>query len=409
MDYCLAGNQIGNYASSGAGSCCDPLVVKNIDCVSLESDTITANSLTINGDELDVQTIYDLEDKTMNQTSSTLPPATTFTGLLETNELKVVGGALSTLTLNTNTIQPFTSGSTISINAPISVSGSITAGDTLSVNNTTTTSGMVLASFLQSNLGNTTPQSTQSASIILGKSTSTAESAYIRYTRDTTSANNNLALGVTGSNPLQIYSSYINIPSELRIANNILRPRINTPVGNFTASSQITLVSSLPTTTAGLKRVIVTMKGVRRTTTASPFINFNDTAATTATYTGLTRGNNASNAVLWSTGTNAIKLWNNDTTPAATAGYTRSFDFTVIFDYMGPIGGLDTWIISGQGNDVETNIATPTNVVSTYWVEYSGTVQMKTAGTFLSSLLIRAVSTDTGTFEATGNYGVMYY
>lgn len=412
MDYCLAVNQISNYAPSssgggGGGSCCDPLVVKNIDCVSLESNTVICNNLTIDGNPVTASTISDLQSKTQNQSATALPPTTNFFGKMLVEDFNVVGGSLTTLTLNTDTIQPFTSGSTIGINAPITVSGSITSGDRLSVNNTTSTTGTTLASFLQSKLGDTTPQTTQTASIVLGKSTNAGESAYIRYTRDTTAANNNLGLGVTGSNPLQIYSGYINIPTELRIVNNILRPRINTTVGTL-SGSQVTLVSNLPTTTAGLRRVIIMLRGWRRSTTAPPYIVFNDTLATTAIYAGVTWGNNASASNVWSTGTTAIKLWNASTTPAATSGFNRNFDMTITLDYMGTIGGLETWVVTGQGNDVEVNITTPTQTQSTYYVNFSGTVSMQNAGVALSSLIMRAVSADTGTFQA-GSYSVMYY
>jgi hypothetical protein len=410
MDYCLAVNQIGNYAPAsggGGGSCCDPLVVKNIDCVSLESDTVTCNNLTIDGNPITASSISDLQAKTQNQTATALPPTTSFGGKLQVEDLNVVGGSLTTLTLNTDTIQPFTSGSTIAINAPISVTGSITSGDRLSVNNTTSTTGTTLASFFQTKLGDTTPQTTQATSIVLGKSTNAGESAYIRYTRDTNSTNNNLGFGVTGYNPVQIFSSYMNIPTELRIVNNILRPRITTSIGTL-SGSQVTLVSSLPTPAAGLRRVIIMLKGLQRSTTAPPYILFNDTLATTATYAGVTWGNNTTTTQAWSSGTSGIKLWNATTTPAAQSGYTIAFDMTINLDYMGTIGGLETWTVSGQGNDHQTNISTPTLTTSIYWVNFSGTVNLKTAGVSLSSLLIRAVSADTGTFQA-GSYSVMYY
>lgn len=120
MDYCNASNQIGSFVPSGTLT--QNIITKNVDCVSLEADLVSCDTLTIKGVEYP-QSIDSVISATQHQSAVTNPYAlTTFASSLSASEVTTPGQ------ITTNTINPYGSTPTITL-------GSTKPG--LVVNNTT--------------------------------------------------------------------------------------------------------------------------------------------------------------------------------------------------------------------------------------------------------------------------------
>jgi len=81
-NFCTASNQIGTYANSASGTI---LFAKNIDCVTLEADLVSAGAITVDG--VDLSDYTDIVEKTQNISASLAQ--TTFAGNVTSPGLEV--------------------------------------------------------------------------------------------------------------------------------------------------------------------------------------------------------------------------------------------------------------------------------------------------------------------------------
>lgn len=398
MDYCASGNQISNYSTSGG--CCDPLVVKNIDCVTLEANNIDTNSLTVNGDLIS-DDITALENKTQFQSASSVTNTTTFTGTLSADSVKVNTGQVSTPALVTNTIQPMTT--SVNFNSDLVVNGTMTTGSPFTVSDTATTGSSTTANFIQPNL--TTGVATQ---ILVGKDDSNNfNSAEIGFRRPTATAADNYAyFGLRGANDagIRVYSTYVHFPTELRIGTTpstgvIVAPRLNGVIQNASqmVGSNTSVNWTIPSANVkNTRRIVVMVNGMKKkANTGSPLLYSNGTP----TYTGTTWGNQGASTQVWDA--TGIRIWNGPY-PLTT---TYTFNGAIEYSYLGVVNSRETWAISG-------NISCPQNTTPTstdYYAIISGVVQMG-LGETLTNLYMMLPAGDTSIVsDMAGTMNVLYY
>lgn len=395
--YCDPGMQVSTYAVSAS----DPLIVKNIDCVSLETTNAVVSNLTVGGNPFDSSDFVSIKTTLQNQSATLNPQVTTFTGKVTCDNIDVSSGTLSVPSTSVNTIVPFTAGSTVNINSNVQVNGNVSLTDSLSVINTTGTIGGIIAAFYQSNLA-----SNQSVSMAFGKSSNTNEGAFFRYNNDSAGANLEFGLYGASSSP-KIYSTYTNIPLQLRIANTIILPKVNTSTvtlsSNPTASP--TIATGFTSVANGLKKITISIVKLRKSTLAAPVISFNSLQATSSIYyRGGTTGNNAAATNGWPI--TGLRIWNNSTLPAdetTPSTKTRYFNAVITLIYAGILNSVETWTVDGRVCDVYEDAGFLTS--SDYQAFMTGQVQFVSTTATLSSLVLHRV--DTGNWTS-GTVTVQY-
>ena len=395
MDYCSASNQISNYSSS-EGCCCDPLVVKNLDCVTLEANTINTNNLTVDGNLIS-DDITSLESKTQFQNANATTSTTTFTGTLSADTIKASTGQVSVPAVVTNTIQPL-GGTTVNFNSNLAVTGTVTSGN-FTVTDPASSGPSTTANFLMPNLS--TGASTQ---ILVGKDdTNTANSVEMGYYRDSVEANSYgyLQLRNVSNSAVRVFSTYVHIPGELRIANNtasnIINPRTNGALHNATSLAPVgqTLSWTIPST-KNIKRLIVMLNQFTKKPNTNPLLLSTNGVST---YTGTTWGNQGNSSKIWTS--DGVELWNGPFPLAATYSISGAIEITY-FQYN---NSRHTYAINGQLSCPHTSNPSATH----YYSIISGIIQLPTA-TELSSLRLTLPSGDTTVSgDLSGSMSVLYY
>lgn len=393
MDYCSKVNQIGNYAPSCGSGGVDPFVVKNIDCVTLEANSITTSALTINGNPID-DILTNISTKTQYQTATSTPyPTTSFSGQLVADNIIVNDGFFESSNFKTNTLLPYTSG--ITFNTGIVVNGSVSCKTSLLVNDTAS-SGDVVAQFLQPSLGSAT------STIEFGKDSTSSNCGEIFFNRDAvTTANTHCGIRMKGyvDNGIKIYSDKVVFPKPLYIGSSVTQvvPRYLQTLNDFGPSAITYTIDS----TLGIKRVVISFSDWKKlnstsTTIAVPRLTFTGSGGATVNYAGISVGNNTGQYQYW--GSSYIPLWNNTTYPA-----------TATYVYNGIIELTSMGIITGAGErwNITGNIAAynPDNLAGAdYYCHFNGSVSLTAvANSKLASIIISRQSGES-TIPATG-YG----
>lgn len=397
MDYCQSANQISTYSTNAC--CCDPLVVKNIDCVTLEANNIDTNSLTVGGDLIS-DDITALENKTQFQTANAVTNTTSFAGTLSADTIQLSTGQISTPAVVTNTIQPIST--TVSFNSDLSVNGTVTTGSPFTVSDTASTGPTTTANFIQSNLG-----AGSSTQIVVGRDdTNNFNSVEIGYSRPPSGTDNFAYMRLKGDNNtgIRVYSSYVQCPGELRIGTTpssgiIVNPRTNgviqnasQMVGNNT-SVNWTIPSAL---NKQIRRVIVMVNGLKKkVNTGSPILYSNGTPI----YTGASWGSQSAATTVWDSV--GIRIWNTNYPLSTTYTINGAIELT----YMGNPNGKETWVIAGQMSCPENTTPTSTD----YYAWITGRIEMAT-GEQLTNLYVRLPTGDTSVVgDMAGTMSVLYY
>lgn len=348
MDYCLASNQIGSYVDAGYIS------TRNIDCVTLDADTVTCTNLTIDGVEIDTN-LTNIMSATQHQTATTNPQTTTFTG--EVNADQILAASM----LTDNIQAP---SGTLTVNSPLTTSSSFTANNTISVNNTTATSTTQLAQLYAPN------QTSGATGVLVGKNSSSLNSLALQHYYTASGSTSNYGQIALANQPgPQIYSTYTNIPNQLQINGAVALPRQIGTITTMTGAGPFSFTAAAGADPSVQKFVIsIVDMNINGTTNAVPFLRWGYNGSfqnNAAGYTGFNWGNNAGATIQWNTGLNGIPLWNSNNLPASPASYFISG--TIECTFAGFVGGYQKWTVRGY-------IGTP-NMVSTagpYWVYISG-------------------------------------
>lgn len=378
MNYCLPSNQIGNYVPSGGGS--GNYSTRNIDCVTLDADTVTCKYLTIDG--VDVNTnLQNIVTATQHQSAS--PSLTTFTGNMDVDQVY-------TTTLLTNNIQAPTG--TLTINSPVVSTSSITSSTSINVNNTTATTGTVpVGSFMASS------QTSGTTVIYLGKDITTANNALALTYNYSTSPSNYAQLSLTFSTAgPKIYSTYVDIPSSLTVKGNPINPRVPGTLTTTTGAGPFSF--TWLNVYSNIRKVIMNLTDVSvvdGVTNNCPVISVGSgnqyLTSTANTYIGATWGNNAASTIQWDK-PGGIPIWN-----VWTLDYTKiKISGSIEFTYGGTSGTQQIWSVKGM-------------LVSTYSGNYycnlSGTVYMSSLYPVLTSIQLRKYQSN----FASGNVNILYY
>lgn len=376
MDYCVAGNQIGTYAPSGGD-----ISTRNIDCVTLDTDTAIVENLTVDGLNIggDLSRII---SATQNQTSSTNPDTTTFSGSVTADQVYT----------NTVLVDNITAPSgTLTINNNTTSTGTLTTTGAISVSNSTATSSTQLASFLEPNLtGGTT-------SIVLGKNTSSNNAVVIQHSFTSTGSTSNYAqIALANQSGPQIYSTYTNIPNQLQVGGVIAIPRQIGTLTTLTGTGAVAFPFSF-TTTPNVNRIVFNVVDMVGNGAANSvgFLQYGSNgsyvAASGGVYDGITYGNNGGATLVW--GNTGIPLWNN------TSGLNNTFKISgcVEFTLAGSETGFQRWVVKGM-------MGSPTSPY--YYVYFQGTVKCVTGFPSITNLRLsmQAASALTGGF-----CNIMYY
>lgn len=353
MDYCDPDSFIANFATTPGTT---DLETKNVDCVSLESDTVTCTHLTINGQDIVPLLVQAVED-TQFQSTTAIPAATIFAGKVVVNEAVYVPN------VDTDTITVRTVGGDITIGSSL-FTGTVEFENTVFIRTTTTTTTSSTLMVLQPNAGLNTQQT-----IVVGKAQTTNNYAQLKFNYITSGSavTNYGELSVSNNNGLQVYSNYINIPSgqEIRVAGNTMWPKrnVNTTTGvSLTSAATVNLSMSTSyafTSTDCPKHVVFSFYNLDiNNNVKTPIIrlctsNILDYATTPAVFQGITVGSNGSNILEW--GDNAtnyigagIPLWQRNW-PGA--GYSCSGKVEMVLMQMTTTGTTITstiWAISGN-------------------------------------------------------------
>lgn len=333
MDYCDPNSFIGNfdpnYLPSSGGT--NLINTKNIDCVSLESNTIITDNLTIGGEPFDVNVLTDLETKTQNQSATA--GSTVFTGTL-------TGDTISTSSLLTNGLAA-KNASQITVTAPITSTGSITAGTQLLVNSTSATSDP-LAQFFKSTMTTGTNVAVQ-----LGRNSTTA--GLFEYDYTGVSTTNYVTIKPVGAQyGPQVTTQGTYVPNKLYVANNEVIPRY-LPQTSAIALTTLSNAEVYWGAFSGVKRVVISFiaalpkaKGAAASTTTYIQLGYSATGSTktwlastpaAGVYLGSSTGNNGSGIVGWdlNSGTQVypgIACWNVQAGPADTTGISGQVELT---------------------------------------------------------------------------------
>lgn len=396
MDYCASANQISTYATSGC--CCDPMVVKNIDCVTLEANNIDTTSLTVDGDLIS-DDITALEQKTQFQSANALTSTTSFSGIVSADTITVASGQVGVPAIVTNTIQP--SGTTVNFNSDLVVTGTMTTGSQFTVSDTATTGASTTANFIQSALG-----AGSSTQIVVGRDdTNSYNSAEIGFQRPFSGTDNYGYFRLKGdtNTGIRAYSSYVHCPGELRIGSTpstgvIVTPKLNGTVQNATQLAPVgtTISWTIPASWKNIRKIILMINGVKKKTNTAPILLYING---TSTYTGTTWGTQGASTQVWSS--TGIATWNGPF-PLST---TYTMNGVIEFSFMGTIGAKDTWSVSGQVSCPQNTTPSSTD----YWSVITGIVQ-SAAGQFLTNLYLVLPTGDTTVVgDLDGQYNVLYY
>lgn len=396
MDYCNKDYQIGTYAptTSSSGGTTTTGDFKNIDCVSIESDSITCTALTIDGEPWNNDVISTISQKVRNQ-SATSDPSTSFNGILKCDDINVASGEVSSYDITCDTLRPIGTNTEVSVYEPLSVSGSITSTDSMTVTNSSSLGDQVIAGFYQPLLN-----SSNDVKMQLGKSAlSTDQCGELQFSHTSIPSTNNFAsihlLNRNTTSAVRVYPSYVNVLGELRGSTFTILPRTYSSVTTFSGTSDPTLITSISTSA---RRIVITITNCKIT---SPGLNpisiapvTSGTTASTCTVTGSVWGNNA--ASTYSLTGNRIHMWNATTYPADESGKPRTYTYTLIITHLGTVGGFETYSIDGQGHDYQ----------SQYYINMGGTIKADEAGKKISRIDVYRNNTQT---FASGNASVVYY
>lgn len=379
MDYCLASNQIGNYVDAGNIS------TRNIDCVTLDADSVTCTNLTIDGVEIDTN-LTNIMSATQHQTATTTPQTTTFTG--EVNADQILAASL----LTDNIQAP---SGTLTVNSPLTTTSSFTANNTISVNNTTTTSTTQLAQLYAPN------QTSGATQVLVGKNSSSLNSVVLQhvYTGSGSTSNYGQVALANNSGP-QIYSTYTNIPNQLQINGVVALPRQIGTIATMTGPGPFSFTAATGADPYIQKFVIsIVDMNINGTTNAVPYLRWGYNGSfqnNAAGYTGYNWGNNGGAAINWNTGVNGIPLWNsNNLMPNPTAYFISG---TIECTYAGLVGGYQKWTVRGY-------LGTPTINPGPYWVYISGYMTTYTGFPRINGMQIIKNTTD----FTSGYCNILYY
>lgn len=392
MDYCLPSQQIPSYAPSSGGSSTDTLTTKNIDCVSLEADTIKCAVLEINGAAVDQTDVNLLMEKTQNQTG--VPNVTTFLGDVEAD-------TVTCTSLSTNTIVPQTTAA-ITCTA-LTCNGDITCKSLLQVDNTsvTTTETALLSAY--------------DSTLAAGSQT------YIRFGKDTSNCglltyygDNSVGLNLSGYAGPLITTTGFNIPNSLYVGTNEVVPRT---IGTFTYITAGTTGREYKFSFVGktnIRRVVISVMGWRKAAASTiPYLQFSSDNSVyysnnASAYNGATTGNHGGTSLPWRGTTSGsqiagIPLFNTVTIPASSAG-TFNFVTVVELTYMGLYtGSQEQWNVSGSFSSTTTG---GTGGTGPYYGSITGYLQC-TEALYPTIRAIKMIAQDD--FIAEGNINITYY
>lgn len=317
MNYCDPDSFIGNFApASGGGGGTGTLDTKNIDCVSLESDEVICDHLTIDGQDV-IPLLASASQAILYQSTTAIPQSTNFAGRVFVSE------SLSTPNVVTDNIASLTPATDITVGSCVFV-GTVEFGNTVYIRTITTTNTNPTLLVLQPNATTNTTQTIQ-----IGKSVATNNYAQLKFNYLLANSTTNYAELSVGTNPgLQVYPSYVNIPSlqEIRVQGTTMWPKrnvyatnavtVNTSnIANLSFSSAYTF-----STINNPKHVVLSFHNLEiNNSVNTPIIRLcynsnSDYSGSPANFLGQTTGTNGTNMLSW--GNNAsnyngagIPLW----------------------------------------------------------------------------------------------------
>lgn len=385
-DYCDVSNFIGSYTGSSSSS----LTTKNIDCVSLESNTVVCDALTIQGSSVSSD-LTNLLDATQNQTATLSPAVTNFSGSLQASSLQANTLSVDSLVgLSSTTI---TSSSALVVNGVLTCTG-------LEVSNSTDVYGSTPLKFLVSSLANNSK-----ASIVIGKNITPTDNAGTIYYNHLSTGNTANAIGMklyNSSGYLEVQSSGTYISNKLFIDNTLTLPRRIGTWKTFTpttTSYEWTDIGSSP----GPKKIVISLMNMKMSNNANgatPFIQVGGTTAWynnhASAYLGANEGNNQGSRIAWAA--SGIYLWNNvsirnDSSTGTIYGVSGSIELTYAGTYTGT---QEAWVVKGF-------VCAPAGI---YACTISGVIYLTSStNPILNS--VRIIQ-NTSTF-ASGDANVMFY
>lgn len=355
-DYCDPSNFIGTYAPSSSSGGDGTITTKNIDCVTLEADTVTCSALTINGESIEVD-LTNVIARTVNQSATDNPQVTVFAGTLASDEV-------SAPQVNTDTI--VAGSGTITVGSPMVCSSTLTSNSSITVSNSSGTSTLQALTLYEPN------QASGGVQLLFGKNTSSNNCGVLGFNYTATgSTSNNLSLTLANQPGLQIYPSYVNVASSLNVAGVPCVPR---QIGTMATLAPSPTSYSFNFTTIGpIRRMVFSIADMIVTdgTNNPPLLQLMSGTYTYASnvgaYVGLNAGNNASATRAYAD--TGIPLWNNLTLPPSSGSYkiSGSIEFTYAGDYSGT---QQCWTVKGIWG---TSVISP---AGPYWVYSSGVVYL---------------------------------
>jgi hypothetical protein len=378
MDYCLASNQIGNYVSSGGTP--SNYQTRNIDCVTLDADTVTCNKLTVDGVEVDTE-LQDIVAATQHQTASA--SMTTFTDSVDADQIYCSA-------LLTNNIQG--PSGLITLNSPVTCTSTLTSSTSITVNNTTATTGATpLGNFLAS------AQTSGTSAIYIGKDTTTANNALVLSYNY--SSPNYAQISLTGSTAgPKIYSTSVDIPSSLTVKSQIVNPRVigtlttTTGAGPF-SFAWYTNYTNIYKVVVNFTDVIMASNATNNTPLLSVGYNGNYLVNSAGMYDGACWGNNAASTIPWLT-PGGIYLWNVVTHDNTRVKITGSIELTYAGNHT---GSQQMWTVKGM---LVSSVG-----AYTYYVNTAGSIFMPATHPTLNCVQMRRYAVD----FTSGYMNVLYY
>lgn len=397
MDYCNKDYQIGTYApvtSSSGGSY--PNEFTSVDCVSLEANSITCDTLTIDGEVWNTTETDSIGQKTVNQSATLDPSVTTFIGTLYADEIDVGTGEISSYTVYADTLTP-SSSTTLNVNAPLGVYDTITCTNSVTIANLNSTGSNVLAVFVQPLL-----PATNSLKVRFGKSSSvTDECAELSFTHTSTPSSTNYMslhlLNRQNTSAVRVYPTYTDVIGELRVNNYPVISRIMSNYTTLSGAMSPTLQSSIPTNAT---RIVICITNCKKDNLGPIAVTpLTSGTPTSLTVEGMVWGNNGSSIYNWTNTTTprtSMFLWNAASLPADETNKPRYYSYTIVLTYMGSVGGYETYTIDGHGSESQ----------SQYYISMSGRMTASATGQKITSIQLNR--NDTGSFTS-GYASVQYY
>lgn len=377
----MPSNTIGNYAPSSSGS--SSVSTTHVDCVTLNADTAVVTNLTLDGVPVDTE-LQNIVNATQNQTATSNPDTTTFTGAVFTD-------TANTSYVATNNIQA--PSGTLTVNSALAATSTFTSTNSIGVNNTTATGTTTLASFLEPN------QTSGSTLLVIGKNNTSLNNATLRHVYTSSGSTSNYAQLDLGNNSgPQVYSTYVNIPNSLQVNSVPALPRYS---GTITTMSGAGPFSFSLTAASNVKRIVVSIvnMNINGTTNATPFLKWGTGSGYpnySTAYKGFNWGNNGGATLAWTT--TGIPLWNSANLPSSPASYF--FTGTVEFTYAGLVSGYPVWTVNGY-----TGTSESVSTAGPYWNFISGIISMTAGWSPLSNIQIEKNSTN----FTSGYCNVLYY